>query len=120
MEDQSDIRWLLRQCVEVFSWTGIGWFVALLLGIWGAMIGIGAFVPAYVSLILSLCLCSFKWAHATQILHRKKRVAAFVLGMLVLIGMGVGTAMWTHERRVQAVEDAKKLEPLKDIPQIRL
>ena len=115
-ERQSDFRWTLRQSVELISWTGISWFVALLLGLWGVMIGLGAFFPAYVFFGICILLCAIKWAHSTGISTTERRTGAFVVGMLFLLLLTAAMVAWTHSRSIQAQEDAKKLEPLADIP----
>lgn len=115
----SDTRWILQQAWEVFSWTGISWFVALFIGVWGAMIGIGAFFPAYIFLGICILLCVIKWGHATCIHTADRRTNAFIVGILLLVGISVSMITWTHGRKVQADEDARKMEPLKDIPGLK-
>ena len=112
----SDPGWLLRQAREAFSWTGISWFVALLAGIWGAMIGIGSFAFADASLMILLLLCVLKWGHATDILNHQRKQLAFWVGTLLLIAFTAWLLAWTHRRYIQTQEDAKKLEPLKELP----
>jgi hypothetical protein len=115
---QTDLLWMLRQSVDAFSWTGISWFVALLLGVWGVVIGIGAFVAAYVCLGISLLLCAVKWGHSTNIHTPHRRVLAFVVGILLLTGIGIGMAVWTHGRSIAAKLESEKLAPISKIPEL--
>ena len=113
---ESDAKWIFNQSIELWSWTGISWFVALFAGGWGVAIGIGAFIPAYICLGICLALCAAKWCHLTNIFNERRRIVAFVAGAAVLAASGVGLALWSKKRSNQAEEDARKLEPLKQIP----
>jgi hypothetical protein len=115
---QSDASWIVRQSVEIWSWTGISWFVALFAGGWGVAIGIGAFLPAYICLAICLLLCAAKWCHLTNIFNAQRRVEAFAFGVLLLVFSAVAMSWWSHERSIKSDEEAKKLEPLKQIPEL--
>jgi len=115
-EKQTDFQWTLQQSVELVSWTGISWFVALFLGLWGVMIGLGAFFPAYVFFGICILLCAIKWAHSTEIHTSDRRSGAFIAGMVFLFILAGVMVSWTHSRSIQAEADATKLAPLADIP----
>jgi hypothetical protein len=115
---RSDLRWMLRQSFDAFSWTGISWFVALLMGVWGVVIGIGAFAAAYVCLGTSLLLCAVKWGHTTNIHTSHRRVPAFAVGVSSLAGIGIAMMIWTHSRSVAAKLESEKLAPISKIPEL--
>lgn len=113
---ESDFKWLWHQALNLWSWTGISWIVALFAGGWGVAIGIGAFVPAYICLAMCLVLCALKWWHVTNMSNEHRRITAFIVGAVIIVGIAISFRIWSVRRRGQAEEDARKLEPLKQIP----
>jgi len=115
----SDLRWMARQWNATFSWNGIAWFVAVGLGLWGAAIGIQAFVPAYIFLGLCAILSALKLAYDTEIDTQNKRVWAFTLGMILLCFLTAGVAFWTYSCQSAAANVRKNLESLEQIPDLQ-
>jgi hypothetical protein len=87
----------------VWSWTSVGWFVALFIGVWGALLGTGDFRIAVAILILTGLIVGLKCA--TACLNRRPKLRLlFVIGELVLITAVIWMSRWTHSKDVQAKE----------------
>jgi hypothetical protein len=114
-----DFVWILQHFKGAFSWEGIGWIVALLIGLWGTMVGVEAFVAAYIFLGIVIVLCVAKCAEATHLRLSNRRIPAFTLMSLAVVGIAAPFCWWTHSR-VRASEEANaKLAPLAEIPGLR-
>jgi hypothetical protein len=115
----ADLSWAFKRLLELFSWTGIGWAVALFIGLWGAMVGVGQFIPAYIFGGLAWLLCVLKWGHATHINEKRRKIWAFSLGLVVLFAIAVWTVKWTIDRAADADRQAANLAQLREIPSLK-
>ena len=78
------------------SWDNVGWYVAVLASLWGALMGTGDYVFANVTLIALVLITSAKWADHVGIFHRwtARSVVRFSLGIgLLLAALGVGALL---------------------------
>jgi hypothetical protein len=82
------------------------------------MLGIGQFLPAYIFLGIALVLCAAKLAHSSLSANPQHPIA-LVIGCLLLVAATCAIGLWTHGMSAKADEDAKKLEPLKEIPGLK-
>jgi hypothetical protein len=112
MPDQSQsLSW-----ADLLSWDGVGWDVALLIGVWGALMGIGHYFLADLFFILAILLFCLKWGHFTNILTPRRRIRQFSLGILIALALIVTTVMWTSKQAREAQEEKQKLSRLDLIP----
>jgi hypothetical protein len=114
-----ETEWAYNSLQNVFSWNGIGWFVALFIGLWGSMIGIGQFAPAYCFGGIAWLLCLGKWAHATHIHEKERKTTSFVIGSIVMIIIAGWTIRWTIDRAEDSRRQSANLNQLAQIPELR-
>src|SRR5687767_4631017 len=72
---------------EFFSWSNVGWYVALIVGIWGALMGTGDYTPANILFTLSVLIAIGKWAHHVKAWQNPRsawHVARFLIGFIPL------------------------------------
>jgi hypothetical protein len=62
----------------------VGWFVALRVGVWGALLGTGDFKTAIIIFALTGTLVAAKWA-TVCLRHSPNRVALLIVGECLLI-----------------------------------
>lgn len=112
MEDQSQsLSW-----ADLLSWNGVGWDVALLIGVWGALLGIGHYFLADLFFILAVLLFCLKWGHFTNIFTPRRRTGLFSIGISFALILTLGTIVWTSKQAKEAWEEKQKLSQLDLIP----
>ncbi len=106
----------LFQWNEMFSWNWIGWWVALLAGLWGGMLGIEAYTLAYFSIVFAGLLMIVRWGHACSIHlpRRERRVTAFCVGLLA-----VGAMEAADDAERQHAKQAQQEAQLDKIPELQ-
>src|ERR1700730_15983068 len=112
MDDQSQsLSWS-----DLLSWNGVGWDVALLIGVWGALMGIGHYFLADLFFIFAILLFCLKWGHFTNILTPRRRIGLFSVGIIFALALTLGTVIWTSKQAKEAQEEKQKLSRLELIP----
>jgi hypothetical protein len=102
-------RVALRFIRGVWSWTSVGWFVALLVGVWGALLGTGDFKTAITIFVLTGALVTAKWA-TVCLRHNPKRVALLIVGVCLLITGVISVSTWTHSKALQVAKERSDRE----------
>src|ERR1700674_2598698 len=97
---------------EIVSWSWVGWYVALLVGLWGALMGTRDYDVANVFFVLSGALFCFKWGHITQIHRRTGRLIPFLIGTLVAISLVGMVLHWTSSKIEEAAKQKQQLSKL--------
>src|ERR1700721_1747511 len=105
---------------DITSWNSVGWYVALFIGVWGALLGVGAYWPAHVFFMLAIVLVSAKWAHAIRIRPSRRKTASFLLGLVLALLVIWGITSWTLKRAKASDKEKKNLEQLSLIPKLQL
>jgi hypothetical protein len=105
---------------ELWSWSGVGWLLAVLIAVWGVMIAIEKFVVADICLISSGALFfarfsrelwQFSWSKARKIL------SLFVL--LLFLGFAEKAMLrWTQRLSQEALARKTSLTHLEEIPSL--
>src|ERR1035441_5834593 len=103
-----------------WSWTSVGWFVALLVGVWGTLLGTGDFRFAIATLVLTGAIVAAKWGTVCLSHRPKHRILSLIVGESFLIAAVMLVAAWTHSKDIQAQkertdreEQAKTIEKLR-------
>ena len=98
----------------------MGWFVALLVGAWGALIGSGDFGIAIAIFALTGAIVAAKWLTVCLSYRPKRRTLLLVIGESLLVAVVILVVMWTHSKDVRAAidrnerdEQAKTIEKLR-------
>jgi hypothetical protein len=98
----------------------VGWFVALLVGVWGALLGTGDFNVAIATLVLTGAIVSAKWGTVCLSHGPKHRTVSLIIGEFVLIAAVMLVAAWTHSKDIQAKKErANREEQAKTIDTLR-
>lgn len=112
-------RAALQAIREAWSWTSVGWFVALLVGVWGALLGTGDFKTAIVIFVSTGALVAAKWG-TVCLRYKRKRIVSLIIGECLLITAVIFVSAWTHSKDLQAAkertgreEQAKTIEKLR-------
>ena len=101
---------------ENLSWDKVGWLVALLVGVWGTMLGDGHFYIADVFLIVSATVSCVYLGQVTNILSANRRWIHFTIGIVILIALVVKILMWTRNQSHVAYDDSQNLKQLHLLP----
>ena len=102
-----------------FSWIDAPWTVAAVLGIWGALIGIEAYVLANCAASLAGILAAVRFGRDTLIWTRRRRTSPFVLGLLGLATL-LGFDFWfTSHQKAASEEKSHQLAQLGQIPELK-
>lgn len=112
-----DAEWMGPLIQGVISWASISWWVALSLGLWGAMLGIGQFLGAYIFLGIAFSLCVLKLIHSAFLAEVKRPLPA-AIGSFLLLAVAIGIGIWTHKMSIKATKDADRLNQLNQIPDL--
>ncbi len=101
---------------EIISWNSVGWYVALLIGVWGALMGIAVYVPADIFFTLAVIVLVAKFGHALQMHTSQRKTTTF--SILVVIGIVSIAAMvvWTNKKAHAAAMEEARLKNLDKIP----
>ncbi len=110
----SPIRWS-----DVTSWNSVGWYVALFIGIWGALMGVGAYWPAHGFFAVAMVLACVKWAHATHIHTSDRKIVPFAIGLVLAFAVIWVTTLWTSKKVEESAKEKKDLEQLNRIPKLQ-
>lgn len=101
---------------EVTSWNSVGWYVALLVGIWGALMGVGQYYLADLFFSFAIILFCVKWGHFTQIHNLNRRRLLFLTGVIPAIALMVVTIVWSRSQERDAKKRETELSRLSLIP----
>ena len=82
----------------IFRWVETPWVIAVVLGVWGVMIGSEEFFLANVVLCIAAILAAVQLARETLIWTRRRHTLPFVCGLLAVIAL-VGAAFWWTGRQ---------------------
>ena len=109
----------LPYLADLLSWSGIGWITALLIGLWGVMIGIGKFGLSEVFLLISGAIVLMKVGVET-LQHQKLRRWVVLAVVLLFIVLAESEAIrWTTDLSRDAEDQQKRLRQLDDIPLLK-
>lgn len=107
---------------KILSWSDVGWYVALLIGIWGALMGTGDYRSANLFLFLTAMLFVLKLGHATRINQPDRRVLKFVGGVLFAVAAVGGAVYWsllkTATAKAEAEQRAAEQNEIKELKSI--
>ena len=113
-EHTATFRWS-----EHLSWDSVGWYVALLIGLWGALMSSGDYGIANAVFILAAALFCIKWGYVTRITLRSRRLLLFIAGTLAAFTL-VGIALhWTSGKVMEATKQRKQLAQLDGVPALQ-
>lgn len=103
---------------ELLSWTGIGWIVALIVGVWGVLLGLGEF--RYAEYISLLCGAVVLPKVAVDNLHNytKRSIAVLVLAVAGIVVVELLVMEWTNTLKQDAAGKEARLAQLDEIPQL--
>jgi hypothetical protein len=98
----------------------VGWFVALLVGVWGALLGTGDFKIAIAILVLTGAIVAAKWGTVCLSYPPKHRTLFLTVGQAFLIAAVLLVAAWTHSKDIQATKERnEREEQVKTIEKLR-
>jgi hypothetical protein len=103
---------------DSFSWNSVGWVVALLIGVWGVLLGIADYRDADAVLAASITVACVKWGHTTNLFKRSRRPVAFLVGVTLAITAAITLVRWTHRLALNTAEDKGRLAQLEKIPDL--
>src|SRR5258708_7100511 len=102
-----------------FSWDSIGWYVASLLGVWGALIGVGEYGWANCFLLGAAGIATFKFGREMKILSPARQTIPFAIcvgSTLLVVFLGLWFALY---KATQAREAEVRLRQLDTIPALQ-
>jgi hypothetical protein len=101
---------------DLFSWLGVGWIIAIFLGLWGAMIGIGKFAISDLFLAISGLIVVSKIL--VDALHTKTVTRWICLGVaaLLICSAEYGVFHWTEGLFSEARTQQERLQQLDVLP----
>jgi hypothetical protein len=104
---------------EIFAWGSVGWYVAFLIGIWGALMGTGDYSIANCFFLLAAVIFCIKAGHIAEI-HRKSRsIISFSLAVLAA-AVFVGVVFrWTAHKAIEAARQREQLAKLDLVPALQ-
>src|ERR1700735_3237447 len=68
---------------DIWSWSSVGWYIAVLVGVWGVLMGTADYELADFFFLISACLFCVKWGHFTHMHRRDRRGLIFACGLLM-------------------------------------
>src|ERR1039458_4732003 len=104
---------------DISSWNAVGWYVAVLVGVWGALIGVGEFRLAAWFLVFATLLFCGKWGHATRIHLSNRRTFLYSIGTILAVLFASGMIAWTSNKAEKSAEEQIKLRQLDLIPKLQ-
>jgi hypothetical protein len=104
---------------DIFSWNSVGWWVALLVGIWGILMGTADYVLANILFSLVTLVLVAKWGHATRIHTTRRSTGYFLLGTGVLIVALITVLSWTSGKFREATRQRNLMSQLYQIPALK-
>jgi hypothetical protein len=96
----------------------LGWIVALLVGVWGVLLGIADYRDADIVLTASITVACVNWGHTTNLFNRSRRPFAFLIGIAAAIAVTITLFHWTHKLALNTAEDKGRLAQLEKIPDL--
>ncbi len=103
----------------IFRWIDTPWVVAAMLGIWGVMIGIEAFLAADIFASAAAILVGVALAKETLIWTRRRRTIPFVVGLLLVLATMGSDFWWTGHQKTTSETKNAQLAKLDQIPQLQ-
>ncbi len=104
---------------ELASWANVGWLVALLLGLWGVMLGIGKFGRSEILFLLCGSVVIAKLAHDWLKNRTKVRLVVNIVLFLAIIASEFFTMRWTDVLSAETVRQQQRLAQLDQIPKLQ-
>ncbi|HSR08970.1 MAG TPA: hypothetical protein VLM42_17635 [Bryobacteraceae bacterium] len=107
---------------DLLSWNSIGWWVAILVGVWGALMGTGDYDVANVFFAFAVVLFVIQLGKATGVLRRPTtiRIVLFSLGAICAVIVFVIVMRWTKHKASEAENQRQQLGRLGLIPNLNL
>ncbi len=101
---------------EILSWNSVGWWIALLIAVWGVLMGTGDYDLANVFFALAGGLFIAQWGRITSIHQPKRRVVLFLIGTAIAASLVTTAWRWTSHKAVEARGQREQLARLELIP----
>jgi cell division protein FtsB len=101
------------------SWDVVGWCVAILVGGWGALVGIGQYYWGDVVFFFAIALACAKWGHFTGIHTHNRHILVFLLGVAIALAIVSAMIMWSRKEQRAAILRDQQLAQLNLLPQLQ-
>lgn len=95
---------------RMWSWSDVGWYVAVFIGIWGALLGTGDYGLADLFFSIAAVLFLAKWGHASHIQESRRQILKFIVGTAVAVVVTGATVKWTMGKSAKAKAEADQRE----------
>lgn len=103
---------------ELSSWVNIGWLVALLVGLWGVMIGLGRFGLSEIIFLLCGGIAVAKLIYEAVTDRTRARITVCAIFFVVIIAAECWTLRWTNGLSIESSEQQNRLKQLDKIPEL--
>jgi hypothetical protein len=104
---------------KLLSWEFVGWYVALLIGLWGTLMGTGDYSAANAVFILAATLFCVKWWHVTRGGRGIRRLLSLSIGVLAAFALVYVALHWTSGKAVEAAKQRAELAQLDGVPALQ-
>jgi hypothetical protein len=102
-----------------WSWSDAGWYIAVLLGIWGALMGTGDYDLANKFFVFSALVFLVKLGHVAQLHKESRKTLPFLLGLFCTAGLVIMTWRWTTHKASDAEAQKAQLARLDKLPELQ-
>lgn len=107
---------VLPYVADLFSWPGISWIIAFLVGMWGVMIGVGKFGLSELLFLLGGAMVLVKIAFEIRQDRSWRRITIGIVISLLIVTIEYGAIRWTNNLAVEAAAQQTRLTQLDQIP----